>query len=117
MTDKARRKYGKNNIKNKKQLLAVAFVMWEKQSIKGGLMKTTSDNVLEYSVKTLREMTAVQCSNGNWNYDPYMHGMANGMIFALSLFDGGEPKYLDAPKQWLKDKTDENFVLAKQTTI
>ena len=54
-------------------------------------------------VKTLKEMLAVQCSDGNWNYDPYMHGMANGMIFALSLFEGGRPEYLEAPDVWLKD--------------
>lgn len=58
------------------------------------------------AVKTLSEMKDVQCSDGNWNYDPYMHGMANGMIFALSLFDDKEPEYLEAPEQWLKDLPD-----------
>jgi len=32
-----------------------------------------------------------------------MHGMANGMIFALSLFSEGQPNYLDAPEKWLAD--------------
>lgn len=59
--------------------------------------------MLQDSLQTLRDMTQVQCSDGNWNYDPYMHGMANGMIFALSLFEDGKPKYLEAPKEWLKD--------------
>lgn len=54
-------------------------------------------------IEILRDMTNVQCSNGNWNYSEYMLGMANGLIFALSIFDGGEPKYLSAPKRWLKD--------------
>lgn len=54
-------------------------------------------------VETLREMTKIQCSNGNWNYDAYMHGMANGMIFALSLFDNKPPEYLEAPEKWLCD--------------
>lgn len=58
---------------------------------------------LQDSLKTLREMKDVQCSDGNWNYDPYMHGMANGMIFAVSLFDDKEPEYLEAPERWLKD--------------
>jgi len=59
--------------------------------------------ILQDAVKTLSEMKDVQCSDGNWNYDPYMHGMANGMIFALSLFDDKRPEYLEAPKVWLKD--------------
>lgn len=62
--------------------------------------------ILRNSIKTLREMKDVQCSDGNWNYDPYMHGMANGMIFALSMFDDKAPEYLQAPKQWLRDLPD-----------
>ncbi len=52
----------------------------------------------------LQEMIDVQCSNGNWNYDPYMHGMANGMILAQSLLTGQEPGFLDAPDEWLCDR-------------
>ena len=55
------------------------------------------------SLERLRNMLDIQCSNGNWNYDPYMHGMANGMIFAQSLFDGKSPEFLEAPPVWLKD--------------
>lgn len=63
----------------------------------------------------LREMTAVQCSNGNWNYDPYMHGMANGMILALSLFDDTSPEYLDAPQEWLADRSVKEPCVTRQT--
>ncbi len=59
--------------------------------------------IFQNSLKTLREMLAVQCRSGNWNYDQYMHGMANGMIFALSLFDDKNPEYLEAPEVWLCD--------------
>lgn len=52
------------------------------------------------SIKALKDALKVQCSDGNWNYDPYMHGMANGMIFALSLFEAGRPEYLEAPEVW-----------------
>jgi len=52
-------------------------------------------------IKALEEMIKVQSSNGNWNYDGYMFGMANGMIFALSLFTGKAPKYLSKPKKFL----------------
>lgn len=58
----------------------------------------------EASLQGLREATKVQCSDGNWNYSSYMHGMANGMLFALSCFEGGNPEYLEAPTKWLKDE-------------
>ena len=51
----------------------------------------------------LKEVTAVQCSSGNWDYDPYMHGMANGLIFAVACMEDKDPVYLSAPKIWLKD--------------
>lgn len=63
--------------------------------------------ILQNAIQTLRDLTQVQCNDGNWNYDPYMHGMANGMILALSLFEAGEPKYLDEPAEWLKDRASQ----------
>lgn len=47
------------------------------------------------------DLLAVQCNDGNWNYDPYMHGMANGMILTRSVVSGEEPRFLDAPSVWL----------------
>lgn len=61
--------------------------------------------VLIKSIGTLEDLTKVQCSDGNWNWDPYMHGMANGMILALSLFKNGCPEYLPPPETWLYEKT------------
>ena len=52
----------------------------------------------------LREMVDVQCSPGNWDYNAYMHGMANGMIYALSLIEGNDPVFLNAPTEWREDK-------------
>jgi len=72
--------------------------------------------ILQKSVKTLREMKDVQCRDGTWNYDPYMHGMANGIIFALSMFDDKPPQYLDAPDVWLKDiPNDDKPIVASAT--
>ena len=61
----------------------------------------------ELSIKSLKDILAAQGSDENWNYDPYMHGMANGMILALSLFIGdpySEVESLTAPDVWLKDQ-------------
>jgi len=53
-------------------------------------------------IEELRSLVKVQCMDGNWNYDPYMHGMANGMILALAIAEGKEPQYLDAPETWIR---------------
>lgn len=56
-------------------------------------------------VRLLRELLKIQCQNGNWDYDPYMHGMANGMIFALSVMENdNHPEFLNAPKEWGCDR-------------
>tara|TARA_R110002110_G_scaffold127177_4_gene305970 strand:+ start:1007 stop:1279 length:273 start_codon:yes stop_codon:yes gene_type:complete len=59
--------------------------------------------VMLQGVEALEDLLKVQCSDGNWDYDEYMHGMANGMILALSLFKAGEVKFLEAPDVWGKD--------------
>ena len=55
------------------------------------------------SLKLLRGILDIQCINGNWNSNPYMHGLANGMILALSLFGDKPPEYLAPPEVWLCD--------------
>ena len=57
--------------------------------------------ILRKSVKSLRKLLVVQCASGNWDCNPYMHGMANGMILSLSLFDDKRPEYLNPPEVWL----------------
>jgi hypothetical protein len=49
------------------------------------------------------DLVGIACSDGNWNYDPYLRGMANGMLLMRSVLSGEEPKYLDAPAAWLSD--------------
>ena len=58
-------------------------------------------------MKALKDVIAIQTNNGNWNYDPYMHGMANGLLLAEALMEGREPQYLDAPKEWLSERSCE----------
>lgn len=60
------------------------------------------------SIKSIQDQIKIQCQNGNWNYDPYMHGMANGLICAYATIMGIEPHYLNAPKIWLKDFKPKN---------
>jgi len=51
----------------------------------------------------LQDLLEVQCNDGNWNYSPYMHGMANGLIVAISVLTGKEPEFLDPPTTFLCD--------------
>lgn len=55
-------------------------------------------------ISGLQDLVKIQSASGNWNYDPYMHGMANGLICAVACLSGEEAKYLEAPESWLKDK-------------
>jgi hypothetical protein len=53
--------------------------------------------------RDLKNVTATASAKGNADYSPYMQGMANGLILALSIIEDKEPVYLDAPKEWLQD--------------
>ncbi len=63
-----------------------------------------NDLEIRKALNKLEDLVKVQCADGNWNYDPYMHGMANGMLLVQALLYDKEPKFLEAPKEWLRDK-------------
>lgn len=74
------------------------------EALRGVVQNASNNSYSEGSkINELNELLKIQCSDGNWNYDPYMHGMANGMIFTKSLLTGEQPKYLNAPEQWLSE--------------
>lgn len=58
---------------------------------------------LESAIKCIEDLVKIQCQHGNWNYDGYMHGLANGLICALSCLTNKDPKYMEAPPVWLCD--------------
>ena len=58
-------------------------------------------------IRDAAKITKVQCATGNWDYDSYMHGMANGMILVLATVKGDDPVFLKAPKKWLSDDANE----------
>jgi hypothetical protein len=55
------------------------------------------------NIQKATEITEIQCTEGNWDYDSYMFGMANGMILVLATVKGEEPKFLSAPEVWGRD--------------
>ena len=66
---------------------------------------------LEEGIKAIDKAVDIQCSDGNWNYDPYMHGMANALLLAqtymahpIGSYDAEHYKPLSAPERWLSDE-------------
>lgn len=55
-------------------------------------------------LKDLDNVVAVSISPGNAHANPYMLGMANGLILAQSIFTDEEPAYLIAPAEFLSEK-------------
>ena len=58
---------------------------------------------IETALGKLEQLIAVQTTNGNWNYNSYMMGLANGLIVARAVITDVEPVFLVPPEQWLED--------------
>lgn len=55
---------------------------------------------MENRLENLKDVTKIQCSHGNWDFDPYMQGMANGMLLAVAIMEGKDPEFKSAPSRW-----------------
>lgn len=44
----------------------------------------------EKQVGKLQNLVDIQCTDGNWDVDEYMRGMANGLLVAIGVFNGSE---------------------------
>ena len=69
-----------------------------KELAKWNYTQEVNGEVYRDRLAELAKLIAVQCSDGNANYSPYMYGMANGMILAKSVMDAGECVYMEKPK-------------------
>lgn len=74
------------------------------------LFSNSGEKIVSYAetfkdrVKSLENVTGIQLQHGNWDYDPYMHGYANGLILALAIMKGEDTaNFRDAPAQWIRD--------------
>jgi hypothetical protein len=65
----------------------------------------------------LESITEVQCRDGIWNFDPYMHGMANGLLLALVTMKGQEPDFKEAPGEWLIDSEKHRYARSPVTSM
>ncbi len=68
------------------------------------------EKAAEKRLKDLEEQIKIQCSDGNWNYNEYMQGLANGLILGRHTIRGdhGDPPFMKAPEKWLADRPVEN---------
>ena len=59
---------------------------------------------MEGYIEQLEKLTAIQCTDGTWDFNPYHFGLANGLILALALVKDEDPQFLTAPTRWLENK-------------
>ena len=48
---------------------------------------------MKKKIEGLKDLIKIQGQKGNWNASEYMTGLYNGLVLALSVFTGKEPKY------------------------
>ena len=53
--------------------------------------------------RDLDDMIRIQSQDGNWNFDPYMQGLLNGMLLARSIYENDQTFKggYEAPEHWL----------------
>lgn len=56
----------------------------------------------------VEDVLKIQTSDGNWNYDPYMHGLANGMKLVHCIMQDKNYDPLEAPEKWLCNEVIES---------
>ena len=49
-------------------------------------------------IAKLKILVDIQGAEGNWNYDPYMVGMFNGIELMMSIIEKRQPYYRNIPK-------------------
>lgn len=75
--------------------------------------KILKDHLRNSSSLEFDTVVSIQRSDGHWNHDSYMHGMANGLILAQSMLNHEpNPKYLDAPQKWNLNRHEISHSLA-----
>jgi hypothetical protein len=66
---------------------------------------SSKDLTIEKATTEIQSLVDSQGVDGNWNYDPYMHGMYNGLVVALSVLNDKAIEQLrNAPDEWLSDE-------------
>ena len=73
--------------------------------------KRAYERAMRDRVQHISRITKIATSPGNWDYAPYLHGMANGLILAEAILTNAErPDYLDAPEKWGYEKEEHSII-------
>jgi len=77
----------------------------------------SDSEVLAAARRALADVINIQCAKGNYDYDPYMHGMANGLLLAQSFLQERELVFMEAPEVWGCDKPETVEVISEGTGV
>lgn len=68
---------------------------------------------LFHRLQALRSMHHVQHGPSNWNYSPYMKGMAMGLELALATMEDREPVFPPSIIEYLQDRQPVEGILSE----
>jgi hypothetical protein len=66
-------------------------------------------------IENMKTMIEIQGRDGNWDYDPYMHGLYNGMEMMLSIAEGRGPVFRKAPEVWRSEIVCDMIPVAEES--
>lgn len=58
----------------------------------------------EGRLEAIDNAVAIQCFDGNWNYNEYMRGLANGLLFAQAVMNDRDYEPLDVPENYVEQR-------------
>lgn len=56
---------------------------------------------MKTALERIKDCRDIQGQDGNWNYDPYMRGLYNGLELALSIEEDRSPEYKEQPESYV----------------
>lgn len=99
-----------NNLKEDSRLVKLDSVRWsEERTANPSWWGTAEEDFhvdpddevqIQNVLAAFDDLLDIQLSQGNYDFNPYMHGMANGMLLMRSIVSGEDPEYLEAPDRW-----------------
>lgn len=69
------------------------------------------------ALEELQNCIDIQRQPGNWDYEPYMQGLLNGMLLAEAILTGKSYAPVAAPKKWRNPEANNERKRREQETI
>jgi hypothetical protein len=70
-------------------------------------MKKKVKLLLEKELVDIKNVIEIQSTHGNWDYDPYNHGMLNGMLLIQTILTKNNYRPRCAPRKWIRNSKDK----------